>query len=111
MYVLNSLGFNRLAMLETVIAGMIQSKQRQRQRQQSSVVLNGLRLFQVKSSAQGTLEGKVKAKAQSKGLSQLKVSSEVQGSDQGKVWLFLIPVKSKAQGTSEAKVKATQSLK
>jgi len=76
MYVLNCLGFNGLAMLETVIAGMIQSKQRQRQ--QSSVVLNGLRLFQVKSSAQGTSEGKVKPKAQFKGLSQLKVSSEVQ---------------------------------
>ena len=82
-------------MLELVVAGMIQSKQRQRQH--SSVVLNGLRLFQVKSSAQGTLEGKVKAKAQFKGLSQLKVSSEVQCSNQGKVWLLAKAKSKKAQ--------------
>ena len=70
MYVLNCLGFNGLAMLETVIAGMIQSKQRQRQ--QSSVVLNGLRLFQVKSSAQGTSEGKVNSKSQVKSKAPIK---------------------------------------
>ena len=54
-------------------------------------------LIPVKSKAQGTSETKVMPKAQFKGLSQLKVSGEVQGSNHGKVWLLAKAKSKKAQ--------------